>query len=141
MFDGKTKEQLKEALKNMKDNVNLVLFTQEEECETCSDMNVFLEEITALSDKLNLEIYDFQKDKDKADLYNVDKVPVIVLLDNGKKDWGLKFYGIPAGHEINAFITSLLEISGNKKELPGEINERISNIKKDVHLQVFVLAT
>ncbi len=104
----------------------------------CKETHMFLDEFCALSDKLTLSVYDFVKDKEKADTYRVDKIPAIVVLDSANNDTGIKFYGLPGGYEINSFIKSLLESSGQKEELPEAVRSRISAIKKDVHVQVFV---
>ena len=61
-------------------------------------MRSLLEEIVALSPLLHLEIYNFLLDKDKVDLYGIDKIPAIVV---ERKDYGIRFYGIPAGYEFS----------------------------------------
>ncbi len=141
LFDDKVKKQLTELFSKLKNNVSVVYFTQEIECSLCADNHAFLEEITGLSDKLSLTVYDFQKEKELADRYQVDKIPATVLLDSDKNDTGIKFYGIPAGYEINSFVKALTEVSGDREELPAEIHSRIAQIDKDVHLQVFVTLT
>lgn len=140
MFDEKMQKQLIDVLSKLKDDVYIIYFTQEFECGSCKETRDFLQEISGFSDKLKLEVFDFQKDKDKADQYDIDKIPAIALLDNSKNDTGIKFYGIPAGYEINSFIGSLVEVSGVKEPLPSasDISSRISAINKDVHIQVFV---
>jgi len=138
LFDQKIQDQLKQVLGQMKERVNLVFVTQEFECGSCSDTRQFVEEITGLSDKLSLTVYDFQKDGDKVKSYGVDKIPAIVLLDADNKDRGIRFYGLPGGYEINSFMQSILEVSGHGEELPVGIKDRIGKIKKDIHIQVFV---
>jgi alkyl hydroperoxide reductase subunit AhpF len=141
LFDDKVKEQLKNLLGALKDNVNIVYFTQEFECHACNDCRTFLEEISELSDKIILTIFDFQKDKAEADRHQIDKIPAIVIADNNNNDTGIRFFGVPAGYEINSFISSLVEVSGVKKDLPPEIASRISKITRDIHIQVFVTLT
>ncbi|PKL40006.1 MAG: glutaredoxin [Spirochaetae bacterium HGW-Spirochaetae-1] len=138
LFDQKIQDQLKQVLGQMKERVNLVFVTQEFECGSCSDTRQFVEEITGLSDKLSLTVYDFQKDGDKVKSYGVDKIPAIVLLYADNKDRGIRFYGLPGGYEINSFMQSILEVSGHGEELPVGIKDRIGKIKKDIHIQVFV---
>lgn len=141
LFDDKVKKQLQEALKPMVNNVNLALFTQTLECNTCRDTHLFLGEISELSDKLTLTVWNFQTDKDKAEQYGVDKIPAIVVLDSENRDYGIKFYGLPGGYEINSFIRSILEMSGLKEQLPDDMMKRIQGIKKDIHIQVFISLT
>ena len=141
LFDDKVKKQLQEALKPMVNNVNLVMFTQTLECNTCRDTHLFLREISELSDKLTLTLWNFQTDKDKAEKYHVDKIPAIVVLDSDNKDHGIKFYGLPGGYEINSFISSILEMSGVREPLPDDLVKRIKGINKDIHIQVFISLT
>lgn len=141
LLDEKVQEQLKGVFSKLKNKVNLVYFTQETLCPSCKDTGDFLDEITGLSDKLVLTVYDFEKDLDKVEELRVNKIPAIVLLDEQGKDSGITYYGIPAGYEINSFVMTLIEVSGEKEELPDDIVSRISKINKDIHIQVFVSLT
>ncbi|HPZ40410.1 MAG TPA: thioredoxin family protein, partial [Candidatus Atribacteria bacterium] len=106
-LQDKDKETLINFLKeNLSREVSLKFFTQELECETCQSVRSLLEEIVALSPLLHLEIYNFLLDKDKVDLYDIDKIPAIVV--EGEKDYGIRFYGIPAGYEFSGFIETLV---------------------------------
>lgn len=138
LFDEKVSSQLKGILSGMKNPVKLAFFTQEIECPMCKDTHQFMDEFSKLSDKLSLAVYDFVKDKAQAEKYHVDKIPAIAVLDGAGNDTGIKFYGLPGGYEINSFIKSLLETSGQKEELPEAVKSRIAALKKDVHIQVFV---
>ena len=141
LFNEKTKKEIQNFLDDLINPVQIILFTQEFECMSCKDTRLFLQEISEFSDKITLNVYDFQKDKDKVSLYNIDKIPAIVLLDNKGKDMGIKFYGLPGGYEINSFLHSLLEVSGKMSDLSEDINKRIKKINKNIHIQVFVTLT
>jgi len=138
LFEVKVQNQLKEILKNMKDNVKIINFTQEFECSMCRDTRNFAEEIASLSDKLSVIVYDQIADKDMVLKYGVERIPAIVLLDNEGKDHGVKFYGLPGGYEINSFLGSIIEMSGRRENLPENILSRIKKIDTDVHIEVFV---
>jgi len=138
LFDVKVQNQLKEILKNMKDNVKILNFTQAIECPMCKETRAFAEEIATLSDKLSVIVYDQIADNDMVQKYGVERIPAIVLLDSEGKDRGVKFYGLPGGYEINSFLGSIIELSGRREELPADILARIKKIDKDVHIQVFV---
>jgi glutaredoxin-like protein len=137
-FDENVKQQLKGILEQLGEEVQIIYFTQEIECQTCRDGRQFVEEISELSDKLKLIKYNLVTDKEKSKLYNVDKVPAIALADKDGKDTGIRFYGVPGGYEINSFLSALIEVSGKGAEMPPQIDERVKKIKKDVHIQVFV---
>jgi glutaredoxin-like protein len=141
MLDEKNKSNLRQILQSLTNKVNIVYFTQEFECDSCYVTRTLIEEVTSLSDKLSLTVFDFVKDAEKAKYYNVDKIPSIVLLDEKNNDKGIKFYGIPAGYEINSFIKSLIEVSGNNEALPFDLVRRIKEINTNIHIQVFVTPT
>ncbi|MDD2374931.1 MAG: thioredoxin family protein [Eubacteriales bacterium] len=138
LFEENVKQQLKGILEQLGEEVQIIYFTQEIECQTCRDGRQFVEEISELSDKLKLIKYNLVTDKEKSKLYNVDKVPAIALADKDGKDTGIRFYGVPGGYEINSFLSALIEVSGKGAEMPPQIDERVKKIKKDVHIQVFV---
>ncbi len=138
LFDEKVRKQLTEVLSQMKDEVKIVFFSQEIECITCRDARSFVEEISSLNGKIKLEKHNLLADKDKAELYNVDKVPAIVILNKDGEDTGIRFYGIPGGYEISSFLSALLVVSGRKEAIPQSISDRIAKIDKDINIQVFV---
>ncbi|RCV65941.1 hypothetical protein C5S53_01285, partial [Methanophagales archaeon] len=59
MLSEKVKHQVKETLKDLKDTVKLVVFTQEFECPSCGDNRVLMEELSSISDKVSVEVLDF----------------------------------------------------------------------------------
>jgi glutaredoxin-like protein len=138
LFDEKIRQQLKDIFKNLKDPVTIAFFTQEFECRACMDAHAFVEEISTLTDKIKLKVYDFQKDKKTADSFGVDKIPALVINDKDNTYRGIKFYGLPGGYEINSFIQSLIEVSGAGQPLPEAISSSIKAVNKDVHIQVYV---
>ena len=51
---------------NLEGEVKIRYFTQDFECEFCKETRMLLEELTALSQKIKLEVYDFVADAEKA---------------------------------------------------------------------------
>jgi len=138
LLNNELKDQLKGILNQMKDEVTVALFTSTEDCESCEDTKNFMEEVSGVSDKVQLKTYDIKADQEVAETLNISLTPSIVLLDKNGKNNGIKFNGIPAGHEINSFITGLIEVSGAGEELPETFLERLGKIDKPVHIKVFV---
>lgn len=138
LFDVKIQQQLKDILKNMKDEVHIINFTQEIECPMCRETRQFAEEIGSLSDKLKVKVYNFVTDKEMSEKYRIDKIPAIVLLDKDEEDHGVRFFGLPGGYEINSFLGAIIELSGVRETLPEDVMKRIASVDKDVHIQVFV---
>ncbi len=130
--------QLKEIFGEMKNDVTLAVFTKKEGCDSCADTVAFMQEIEALSEKIHFEEIDFDTNTERAAAYNVQMVPSIVMLNDKKEYLGIKFNGIPAGHEINSFIPAIIEVSGGGEALPENYLEKIKALEKPVNIKVFV---
>jgi glutaredoxin-like protein len=128
-----------ELAKKLTGKAKIVMFTQETECPFCKETRQLVEEMRSLSDKIEVTIYDFVKDKDQAALYKVDKVPAIVVL--GEKDYGIRYYGLPFGYEFQTFFEDLVMISNGNSGLSEETKAKLRAIDKPVHIQVFVTLT
>ncbi|MBW1669006.1 MAG: hypothetical protein JRI79_01225 [Deltaproteobacteria bacterium] len=98
-----------------------------------------LNEIVDLSDKLTLQTYEFVKNKEIAEKYGVDKIPAIVI--EGGKDYGIRFYGVPAGYEFTTLIEDMIDVSRGTTNLSAETKEPLKNLEKNMHIQVFVTLT
>jgi glutaredoxin-like protein len=134
------KEHLKSELNEKLENpVKIIMFTQEVECQFCSQTRELMNEMATLSDKIKVEVYDFVADAEKAKQYGVDKVPATVIL--GDKDYGVKYYGLPFGYELQTLIEGLINVSKGKTNIPEETKQRLKEIKVPIHIQVFVTLT
>ncbi|MDH4221552.1 MAG: thioredoxin family protein [Candidatus Bathyarchaeota archaeon] len=134
------KQQLKEDFeKNLKGEVRILVFTQETECPFCKQSRELAEEVGAFSNKIKVEVYDFVKDSEKAKEYQIDKVPAIAVL--GKKDYGIRFYGLTYGYEFRPFTESIINVSRGATNLSEETKKKLASIENPVHIQVFVSLT
>jgi len=125
--------------KRLKDKVKILIFTQKINCRFCNETEELLKEIAELSDgRIELSIKNFAIEREEAEKYNIDKVPAIVILDKDGKDRGIRFFGIPAGYEFASLLEAISMVSRGDSGLSEEIKEKIKEIDKDVHLQVFV---
>ncbi len=139
LLKNKDKEVVKKEFAKLKDNVTLIVFTQELECEYCKETRELVEELAGLSDKIKYEIYNFAIDKEKVSEYGIDKIPAIVV--KGARDYGIRFYGIPAGYEFTTLIEDIIDVSNGESGLLNQTKEKIKTVDKPVHIQVFVTPT
>lgn len=140
-IDEKLKSELQKLLGRLKNNVKIVYFTQELECQYCRETRQLLEELKDTSDKLSLDVKNLVIDKEDAEKYSVDKIPAIVLLDSSGQDYGIKYYGIPSGYEFSSLLQGILLLGTGEHGFTDKIVEQIKQIKDPVHLQVFVTPT
>lgn len=138
-LDNKIKDELNQVFRGLKKEVVLKFFTQEIECQFCRDTKSLLEELKQISDKIKLEVYDFVKDKTVAEKHGVDKIPAVVVM--AEKDYGIKFYGIPAGYEFGSLVEAIKLVSTGDTTLNAESKAFLDSLQKDIHLQVFVTPT
>jgi glutaredoxin-like protein len=131
--------KLKEKFKELHGNVKLVVFTQEVECRYCEETRQLMEDLAGLSDKIGVEVYDFVSDTDKVEKYKIDKIPATVI--EGEKDYGIRFYGIPAGYEFVSLTNTIMAVSKGESDLSEETRAALKKLKDPVHLQVFITLT
>ncbi len=136
--------QVKEVFQDLTNPVRIAFFTRETDCQYCPETRQLLEETAALSDNLSLEVYDFDDDASLAKQYHIDKVPGFVLLVKNGDQWidhGVRFAGIPSGHEFTSLINDLVLVSNGDSALGEAAREFLSTIKSPLLLQVFTTPT
>jgi len=130
---------IRERLKEMINPVKLLHFTQELNLEYGHEAKQLLIDLLALSDKLSLEVYNYLLDKEKVAEYGVDKVPATVVR-NGR-DYGIRFYGIPAGYEFSTLLDAIISASKDESGLRLATKEKLAALTEPLHLEVFVTPT
>ena len=131
--------EIRQRLQGMVNPVKLIHFTQELNLEYGREAKELVGELAALSDKLSAEVYNFLLDKEKVAEYGIDKVPATVVR-NGK-DFGIRFYGIPAGYEFATLLDAILDVSHGESGLAAASKEKLAKITQPLHLEVFVTPT
>jgi glutaredoxin-like protein len=131
--------QVKEQLADLTGPVKMIMFTQEFECQFCAETRQLVEEVAELSDQLTAEIYDFVADKEKADELEIDKIPAIAIV--GAEDYGVRFYGIPAGYEFTSLLHAIQTVADGEPELSEEGKQLLAGLTEPVYMQVFITPT
>ena len=98
-----------------------------------------MHELGELSDKLQVEVYNFQIDTEQVARYRIDKIPAIVV--EGEKDYGVRFYGIPMGYEFMSLLGAIKDAGARKTGLAEKTRAALAALVKPVHLQVYVTPT
>ena len=139
LLDANTQQQVSAELADVKNPVQLVVFTQTFECQYCAETRQLCEEIAGLSDQISVQVYNFVTDKDKADAYGIDKIPAIAV--TGAKDYGVRFFGIPSGYEFMSLLDSVKTVSSGEVELMPETLAFLEDLEEPLHIQVFITPT
>lgn len=131
--------EIKKRFEQLTNPVKLVHFTQELNLEYGREAKQLLEEVAATSDKISIEVFNFLIDKEKVAEYGVDKVPATVV--RNEKDYGIRFYGLPAGYEFSNLIDAILSVSQGDSGLNDVTKEKLKAITQPLHMEVFVTPT
>jgi glutaredoxin-like protein len=137
-------KQIQEAFAEIQEPVQVLLFGSKDNCDYCNETQSLLEEVTALSDKLGLSVYDMQENKDVASKFNVTNTPgIVIAAKDGAEvtNLGIQFSGIPSGHEFSTLINDIVIVSKRESGLNEKTREFLKNLDKPLHLQVFVTPT
>lgn len=144
LLNDDIKNQVRDIFADLKNPVNILFFSLEENCPYCEDTRQLMEELTDLSDMLLLTEYDLEKDSTIASEFNIDKAPGLVLTaQDGDEiiDFGIRYAGIPSGHEFSTLIHDLIQIASRDSGLSEKTRDYLKTLTEPLHLQVFVTPT
>jgi len=136
--------QVKQIFSQLEEPVEVLFFGAKADCEYCDDTLQLVSEITDLDGKLALSVYDVETDREVAQRYHVDKTPGLVIVGRDGEaltDYGIRFAGIPAGHEFSSLIHDLLLVSSRDSGLSDQTRAYLKTLSTPVLLQVFVTPT
>ncbi|ACS90049.1 MULTISPECIES: thioredoxin family protein [Thermococcus] len=138
--DGDKKIIKEEFFSKLVNPVKLLVFIGKDHCQYCDQLKQLVEEISELSDLVTYELHDFDSEKELAEKYRIDIAPAVVMTQNGK-DLGVRYFGLPAGHEFGSFLEDIVDVSKGETDLSEETKEALKEINKDVQIYVFVTPT
>ena len=143
-----TEKRFSESLTN---KVKIIHFTQEpsrlvvpdylkgQECMFCKETKALMREVCDLSDKIELILYDFVADEEKAKEWDIDKIPASIITGNTEKN--VRIFGIPSGYEYASLIEAITDASKGSTSLKPETKEALKGIDTAIHMQTFVTPT
>ena len=126
MLNNDILQALKSYTENMQKSVTFVLQTGDNAKRT--ELVEFLSAIAGVSDKLTLE------ERDNTGL----RSPISFLLEADGEDTGVRFSGIPSGHEFNSLILAMLQSAGTPMKLDDGLIKMISRVNEPLNFEVFV---
>lgn len=130
----------KRFAKELVGKVRLVLFSQELECQFCTQTRELLQQIAGWSDKVTLQVRDYVRNKEEAKALGIDKIPGLAVL--GEKGTRIRFFGVPSGYEFQTLTDAIVFASSGKTQMPPAAVAELTKVAtKPVHIQVLVLPT
>lgn len=134
-------KQINEVFAGIKQPVQMLYFGSQDGCGYCAETKQLLEEVAALNDKIELNVYDIQENQNIARKYNVTNSPgIVIAAKDGIEitDLGVQYSGIPSGHELSTLINDILIVSRRDSGLSEKTREFLKNLDQPLLLQVFV---
>ncbi len=98
-----------------------------------------LGEVASLSPLVTLVPVSTLADPERARARGIARTPATAIL--GAQDYGLRFYGMPAGYEFATLLEMIVAASRGRGELSPSTREVLARLRGDAHIQVFVTPT
>ena len=131
------RNQLKGVFSRLTKSVTLVSIVDESLPKSIELRDLILD-ISNLSDKLEAEIYKKGENPAIESKINADKFPVVAFLDSDGNYSGVKFHGVPGGHELNSFVLSIYNLGSAGQPIENSTLEAIKSIDKPTNIKVAV---
>lgn len=137
LLNDALRAQIKGVFAKLEKSVKLVSIVDESNAKSIELRDLVLD-MSDLSDKLSAEIYTKGENSEIEAKINADKFPVVALVDSNNNYVGIKFHGVPGGHELNSFILAIYNVSGPGQQVAEETLEKIKKIDKKTNVKVCV---
>ena len=70
---------------------------------------------------------------------DIERIPAIAIV--GKKDYGVRIYGMPYGYELQTLIEAIINVSKGQTDLSEKTKTVLKDVKTPVNIKVFVNLT
>ena len=128
LFTAQMRQQLDTVFTRMERPLLLKLYLDNR--PVSAELESFMSALSALSDKLELEVDDRHGQKSYAPY-------VEVCLADGAPT-GLAFHGVPSGHEFTSFVLGLYNAAGPGQTVDQDTQQEIAAIKKSTDIKILV---
>ncbi|MCB1171058.1 MAG: alkyl hydroperoxide reductase subunit F [Leptospiraceae bacterium] len=128
MLDNQIKEQLKEYFEKLQSNVTLEL--QNGEHQKRKELQSMLQDVASLSPRVDLQSADASEENE------TDGLTFAVKADGEKT--GIRFRGIPGGHEFNSFILAILQAGGVPVRLDPDVIDLVAGLSGELRFETVV---
>ncbi len=123
MLDANLTQQLKAYLVNIKQPIELVASLGDD--AKSRELGELLNEIAALSDKITVVAA------------NDDKRRPSFMIRRAGTDIGVRFAGIPMGHEFTSLVLALLQVGGHPSKAAQELIEQVKDLDGDYSFETY----
>ncbi|MCP0885785.1 FAD-dependent oxidoreductase [Ligilactobacillus sp. WILCCON 0076] len=114
-FDAKLQQQLKSIFERLSQKVTLQVLS--DSSQKSQELQSFVKEFCDLDRHLDYQV--------RTATGEENFLPLLELLDQQQNATGIRFAGIPTGHELNSLVLAVYNLAGPGQELAPELIERI----------------
>ncbi|SAL71345.1 alkyl hydroperoxide reductase subunit F [Caballeronia telluris] len=125
MLDANLKTQLKAYLQKVSRPIEIVASL--DDGDKSRELQALLEEIAALSDRIT--VIETHSDDERKPSFSIGEPG---------KDAGIRFAGIPMGHEFTSLVLALLQVGGHPVKLDDAVIEQIRNLDGDYTFETYI---
>ncbi|TPF96152.1 thioredoxin reductase [Bifidobacterium sp. UTCIF-39] len=139
-FSAEMKQQLAGIFNRLTEDVTLLQV--DDGGQPSIELASFAKEFASMHDHLHYRSVAVDSEEGKAliDKAAIVRYPVFVLLDHNGEYTGVKFSGIPTGHEVNSLVLAVYNIAGPGQSVDPELAERIKALP-ETHIEIGVSLT
>ncbi|WPB58127.1 alkyl hydroperoxide reductase subunit F [Xylophilus sp. GOD-11R] len=124
MLDANLKTALKGYLERVTKPIEIVASV--DDSKASGDLKGLLADIVALTDKIT--VVERSDDGERKPSF---------LITNPGVDTGVRFAGLPLGHEFTSLVLALLQVGGHPSKAGQDTIEQIRNLEGDYHFETY----
>ncbi|MDQ5911437.1 MAG: NADH-dependent peroxiredoxin subunit [Pseudomonadota bacterium] len=125
MLDANIKTQLKAYLEKVTQPIEIVASL--DDSDKSHEMQALLNDIVSLTDKITLT--ESRTDTERKPSFSLDRKGA---------NLGVRFAGLPMGHEFTSLILALLQVGGHPPKVEPEVIEQIRNLDGPFHFETYI---
>ena len=125
MLDADLKSQLKAYLEKVVQPIELVASL--DDSPAAREMQQLLQDIVSLSDKITL--VERRDDNERKPSFSINRPGTYI---------GVRFAGVPMGHEFTSLVLALLQVGGHTIRLDDAVIEQVRQLEGDYNFETFI---
>ena len=127
MLEDSLKEQLQTLFVNLRETVYITPFI--DDGPVSEEMLGFLRDVAAQSERVQLQEAQREATGERAPSF---------ALSNAAGDTGIRFAGIPGGHEFSSLVLAILQSGGHPPKVDADTIAQIRGLTGEFHFETFV---
>jgi len=124
MLDANLKTQLKAYLEKVTQPIELVVSLDDRAASV--EMLGLLQEIASLSSRITL--IERRNDDERKPSFRINRIGT---------DIGVRFAGIPLGHEFTSLVLALLQVGGHPSKAAADVIEQVKNLEGNFSFETY----